>query len=202
MQNTRKLFFSDEEMSFILPLNPEHFRIRFPQKIEEKMLLSGFRLSSAGAMAATAELHFSLPRDSRYSTNEGTKTGAGDIFLWLKRKKDNGEVICFSAGETAAMHCLIENLSLELREGDSDLHIGIALRETEKTAEKQTVSVKKDETKTTYHTVGDGDSLWALAKRYLGDGNRWPEIYEANREIIGDDPNLIINGTVLIIPGG
>lgn len=100
------------------------------------------------------------------------------------------------------MHCLIENLSLELREGDSDLHIGIALRETEKTAEKQTVSVKKDETKTTYHTVGDGDSLWALAKRYLGDGNRWPEIYEANREIIGDDPNLIINGTVLIIPGG
>ena len=33
------------------------------------------------------------------------------------------------------------------------------------------------------HTVVSGDSLWAIARRYLGDGNRWREIYNLNPQI-------------------
>lgn len=40
------------------------------------------------------------------------------------------------------------------------------------------------------HTVVRGDTLWAIAARYCGNGNSWRNIYEANREQIRN-PNLI-----------
>lgn len=52
------------------------------------------------------------------------------------------------------------------------------------------------------YTVRPGDSLWAIAKRTLGDGSRWKEIWETNKDIIGPDPNLIRVGVTLRIPGG
>jgi hypothetical protein len=53
--------------------------------------------------------------------------------------------------------------------------------------------------KTTY-TVKSGDSLWAIAKKLLGDGSRYTEIYEANKSIIGSNPNLIYPGQTFTIP--
>lgn len=50
------------------------------------------------------------------------------------------------------------------------------------------------------HTVGPGDSLSTIAKKYYGDAYQYPKIYEFNKDVIGDDPNLIIDGTVLKIP--
>lgn len=35
-------------------------------------------------------------------------------------------------------------------------------------------------TKKTVHTVVKGDSLWSIAKKYLGDGGRYPEIVKLN----------------------
>ena len=54
------------------------------------------------------------------------------------------------------------------------------------------------------HTVVRGDTLWGLARRYLGDGSRWPEIYDYgdNKDTIGDDPNLIEPGQELRIKTG
>lgn len=52
------------------------------------------------------------------------------------------------------------------------------------------------------YQVRPGDSLWAIAKRTLGDGSRWREIYEANRASVGPDPNVLQVGAVLRIPGG
>ncbi len=49
-------------------------------------------------------------------------------------------------------------------------------------------------------TVQRGDTLWSLAARYLGDASRWREIHDRNREVIGDDPDLILPGTVLELP--
>lgn len=50
------------------------------------------------------------------------------------------------------------------------------------------------------YTVEKGDSLWKIAKEELGDGNRWREIYEANRDAI-KNPSLIRVGQKLEIPG-
>jgi len=54
-------------------------------------------------------------------------------------------------------------------------------------------------TPTTY-TVVRGDSLWKIAKKFYGSGSKWPTIYNANRKLIGGNPNLIHPGQVLTIP--
>jgi LysM domain len=53
---------------------------------------------------------------------------------------------------------------------------------------------------TAFHTVVSGDSLSKLAKRLYGNWRKWPVIYEGNRKIIGDNPNLILVGQKLWIP--
>ena len=42
--------------------------------------------------------------------------------------------------------------------------------------------------------VRKGDSLWSIAEELLHDGNRWIEIYELNRDVIGGNPRLIYEG--------
>jgi len=46
------------------------------------------------------------------------------------------------------------------------------------------------------HTVVHGDTLWAIAKKYLGDGSRYPEIVKLN----GLKSNVIYSGNKLKIP--
>ena len=55
--------------------------------------------------------------------------------------------------------------------------------------------------------VHRGDSLWSLAARHLGPdagdaevAQAWPLWFEANRDRIGDDPDLILPGQSLRIP--
>jgi len=48
--------------------------------------------------------------------------------------------------------------------------------------------------------VKSGDDLWNIAKQYYGSGAMHTKIYEANKDLIGGDPNLIFLGQKLIIP--
>ncbi len=55
-------------------------------------------------------------------------------------------------------------------------------------------------TKRTPYVVAPGDTLVAIAAALYGDSKRWPEIYRANRQIIGSNPNVIHAGMRLVIP--
>lgn len=50
------------------------------------------------------------------------------------------------------------------------------------------------------YTVKKGDSLWKIAKQLCGSGADWKKIYEANKDIIGENPNLIYPGQTFTIP--
>jgi nucleoid-associated protein YgaU len=62
------------------------------------------------------------------------------------------------------------------------------------------------------YTVVTGDTLWGIARSILSqsgthpDGGdvsvAWKTIYESNTDVVGADPNLILPGQVLTIPGG
>lgn len=49
------------------------------------------------------------------------------------------------------------------------------------------------------YVVQKGDTLWAIAERFYGEGREWRRIYEANEDRI-EDPDLIQPGWELTIP--
>lgn len=72
-------------------------------------------------------------------------------------------------------------------------------------AETPTATVEQPQRETsqapqqTTYTVKSGDCLWNIAKKYLGDGSRYNEIYNLNKDKI-TNPNLIYAGQVLTLP--
>lgn len=60
------------------------------------------------------------------------------------------------------------------------------------------------------YRVRPGDSLWAIACRFLRQASQspadaevdryWRAIFAANRSVVGDDPDLIFPGQVLVLP--
>ena len=52
---------------------------------------------------------------------------------------------------------------------------------------------------TRYYTIEKGDTLYAIAKEFYGNGMKYPEIFEANREVI-EDPDKIYPGQKIRIP--
>ena len=52
---------------------------------------------------------------------------------------------------------------------------------------------------TQYYIIKAGDTLSAIAKQFYGDANKYPKIFDANREVI-KDANLIFPGQKIRIP--
>ncbi|MCJ7700917.1 MAG: LysM peptidoglycan-binding domain-containing protein [Anaerolineales bacterium] len=59
--------------------------------------------------------------------------------------------------------------------------------------EKEKLAVKK-------HVVVGGDTLSGIAKKYYDDAGKYLKIYESNKDVIGDNPDLIKPGMELVIP--
>ncbi|MCK5841500.1 MAG: peptidoglycan-binding protein LysM [Candidatus Sabulitectum sp.] len=52
---------------------------------------------------------------------------------------------------------------------------------------------------TEYYEIKSGDTLWAVAKNFYGDGNKYLKIVEANKEVI-KDADKIFPGQKIRIP--
>lgn len=81
----------------------------------------------------------------------------------------------------------------------------VTIRPAPTPAETPTATVEQPQRETSQapqqatYTVKSGDCLWNIAKKYLGDGSRYNEIYELNKDKI-TNPNLIYPNQVLTLP--
>jgi nucleoid-associated protein YgaU len=48
--------------------------------------------------------------------------------------------------------------------------------------------------------VEEGDTLFDIARYELGKASRWSEIYDLNRQALGEDMDYLRPGTQLILP--
>jgi LysM repeat protein len=53
----------------------------------------------------------------------------------------------------------------------------------------------------TQYTIRAGDCLWNIAKNQLGDGMKWQDLFNANKDVLGSNPELIHPGTTINLPG-
>lgn len=73
-------------------------------------------------------------------------------------------------------------------------------------ADSETLTVSNEQKrpspaeKPSSYEVAAGDTLWKIAQRTLGKGDRWREIYLANIATIGKNPNRLLPGQKLVIP--
>lgn len=72
-------------------------------------------------------------------------------------------------------------------------------KETKKATVQTKRPVEKSAPKKKTYTVVKGDCLWNIAKKHLGNGARYTEIYNLNKDKI-KNPNLIYVGQVLTLP--
>ena len=63
-----------------------------------------------------------------------------------------------------------------------------------------TSAASQREQDTVHYTVKHGDSLWKIAERLLGDGARYTDLVELNRDVLSGRPDFIVSGTVLRVP--
>jgi nucleoid-associated protein YgaU len=54
--------------------------------------------------------------------------------------------------------------------------------------------------KTVDHAVKPGESLWSIAEDHFGDGARYKELVELNRDLLGEQPSFLEPGWVLKLP--
>lgn len=114
-----------------------------------------------------------------------------------------------------SMYCTIEDFEPMEEGGDvCTIHYSIKLKEYKETTIRQikvNVSTKKAKISSTSsrtdssssaqtYTVVKGDCLWNIAKKFYGSGAKYTIIYNANKGVIGGNPNLIYPGQVLTIP--
>jgi nucleoid-associated protein YgaU len=50
------------------------------------------------------------------------------------------------------------------------------------------------------HKVKFGETLSTLAYQYYGDRGQWKKIYNANKSVIGPQPDRLRDGVTLVIP--
>lgn len=66
-------------------------------------------------------------------------------------------------------------------------------------AEPVAVESALEQANVEYYIIQKGDSLSKIAKKYYGNANDYPRLFEANREVI-EDPDLIYPGQKIRIP--
>lgn len=132
------------------------------------------------------------------------------IKTWLESKKPVHLIITDVGVDS---FCTIEKFSYYEEGGDvGTIHYDLTFKEYREitlrqvTVENTTATVEQTETRVdntttpkTY-TIKKGDCLWNIAKSFYGSGSQYTKLYEANKSVVGSNPNLIYPGQVLTIP--
>lgn len=200
----------------LMPVPPAGLTLTVNSKNETATLLNGEEINVLAA-AGLSEVSFELLLPQvNYPFAAGEARSAAYYLSLLERLKTSQKPFQFILNREG-YHYTNLTVSLERYEVVEDAAEGfdqrvrvslkqyrpygvkrVTVTESGQGAVKQTRSAYTAPTVTEY-TVKKGDCLWNLAKKYLGDGSRYREIYELNRDKI-KNPNLIYAGQVLTLP--
>lgn len=212
----------------LMPITPSKVTVKINNQNDTFTLINGEEinvLQSAGLTSVTFELLFpqvpypfankEAQSAQYYLTHlERLKTGKQPFQWILHRTKPDGTSLFFSNLTVALEEYEIKEdaeegfdiiVSVKLKQWRAYGTKKVNVKQPTAPNEKAKVSVQKppreqaNAPKISTYTVKKGDCLWNIAKKYLGNGARYSEIYDLNKSKI-QNPNLIYPGQVLTLP--
>ncbi len=206
----------------LLPIPPQKIPIKYPGQNETATLINGEEINITRPPGlAEISIDVVIPQmDYPCASWDGSVEDAEEFISRLQDLKESGdtfEFIVIRDSFDTNMDVTLEDykVSDDVKEG-LDLVVSITMKEARHYGTKimnfaivpeQPIPAAaspeperpaaQPQVKT--YTVKSGDCLWNIAKKQLGDGNRWKEIHNLNLDKISN-PNLIHAGLVLVMP--
>ena len=206
----------------LLPIPPQKIPIKYPGQNETATLINGEEINITRPPGlAEISVDVVLPQmDYPCAMWDGSVEDAEEFISRLQDLKESGdtfEFIVIRDSFDTNMDVTLEDykVSDDVKEG-LDLVVSITMKESRHYGTKiMNFTIIEDQVTPTVetpeenrpaeqpqikaYTVKSGDCLWNIAKKQLGDGSRWKEIHDLNRDKISN-PNLIHPGLVLVMP--
>ena len=212
----------------LMPITPSKVKVKINNQNKTLTLINGEEINILKEAALTdVSFDLILPQSPYPFSNGGAQSAQTYLNLFERLKKSKAPfqwILNRSRPSVAAL--FYSNLTVgmedyqitdDVKEG-MDIGVSIKLRQYRAFGTKTvklspppapsqpataTVEPPKRETssapKNASYTVKSGDCLWNIAKKQLGDGSRWKEIYELNKDKI-KNPNLIYPDQSLTLP--
>lgn len=207
--------------TILLPVTPERVSVKVGDKNNTIELADG-REHMFIKKSALREISFQclLPnQEYRFAQYHfGTYEPAKVFVEKLLKLKDDQKAFQFifnrvfsdkSKNHSENIKVVIRDLEFTEEHGNgNDIMVSINLKEVDDSKTKvdgkngvktREISNAPTPKANTTYTVKKGDSLWAISKKFYGDGNKFNKIADANKAKI-KDPNKIQIGMVLTIP--
>ena len=211
-----------------MPITPSKVKVKINNQNETLTLINGEEINILKAAGLTdVSFDLLLPQVSYPFTNGGAQSADYYLSLFerLKTSKQPFQWI-LNRSMPSGKRLFYSNLTVGMEdyqitddaEEGFDISVTVSLKQyrhygtktvtiqpatTQTTTPTATVEQPQRETtqapKQSTYTVKSGDCLWNIAKKYLGDGSRYNEIYNLNKDKI-TNPNLIYAGQVLTLP--
>lgn len=212
----------------LMPITPSKVKVKINNQNDTLTLINGEEINILKEPGLTdVSFDLLLPQVSYPFTNGGAQSA--DYYLSLfERLKTSKQPFQFILNRSmpSGRRLFYTNLTVGMEdyqitddaEEGFDITVAVSLKQyrhygtkTVKVqpapapAETPTATVEQPQRETsqapqqTTYTVKSGDCLWNIAKKYLGDGSRYNEIYNLNKDKI-TNPNLIYAGQVLTLP--
>lgn len=217
------IFFDYDNNTYRLPVNPEEIETNTVQANQKYEILKLGQIVIPTHMDLIEySFEVELPHEQLHYVETSNSFKDADYYLrllnkWRKELKPVRFIASNGIGDDINTLVLIEELSIVEKAGEEgDKYISFNLLEYRPYGKKSAVIsttinptfaiVKQDESKqevnpkaNDYHVVQSGDSLYAIAKKYYGNGNQYTKIADANKDKV-KNPALIYPGQKLAIP--
>jgi len=214
------VFFDKDNVTYRLPVNPEEIETSSVLAIEK------YEILKLGQIAIPTHMElkeYSFEAEFPHRPLHYVETSGGfkdaDFYLrlfeqWRQKKEPVRFIASNGIGDDINTLVLIEELTITEKAGEEgDKYVSFKLLEYREYGKKSAVvaqsnkaTIKKESTapkvnpkSNGVHVVQSGDTLWAIAKKYYGDGSQYTKIFNANKDKI-KNPNLIYPGQQLVIP--
>lgn len=206
-----------------IPVLPSEYQVQSSQNNQSENIIGIGEVSLKGKrnlMTISFSSFFPLRRNSSYC-RRGSILKPLQYVDAIERMKQTGTVKLVITGSPIRMDCTIESFEWGENDGTGDIFYTISFKEYRNIGASKSSVVQdgllesapsadglnkesartEPKVSTQEYIVKKGDTLTSIAKRLTGSSN-WKPIYNANRAVIGGNPNRIKVGQKLVIPGG